>query len=323
MRNFVAAMLLLFAAAMSSASTLDELEARADRAKTCSNPGNQAELAAINHEVTHLVEADGLHTATEFARAARLVTNPFFKLEAAQLRHELAMTAIALGDLDCADMLAATWDEVILATGRPRPFGIFKIEFQTDPGERFEVDETPKCIGNVLLAPVQARIQIRNKKDNPEVARLVEADQAARARPYAPSTLEEGIKLWREDRARFKKIVDLVNGGAVHTAADFEHAALVCQHGSVFGDYQLAHELALCAVVLGADDAMWLAGATYDRMLRSASYPQRFATQFLNGTLEAVSSDGINDTMRRAVVHSTLEDARKQEESLREQMQGH
>jgi len=320
-RAFTLAVCLIGTAA--GAATLDELEARADKARSAADSPSQAELAAITREVEQLVDSDGLHTASDFARAAKLVSDPYFKLEPARLRHELTLTAVALGDAASADELAATWDDVILATGRERPFGVLKMQFQNGPGERFDVDEAPKCICEVLLAPVQARMRARDKKDNAEVSRLVEADQKARADPRGPMSMEDGIRFWRQDKARIKRIEDIVDAGGLHTAADFEHAALVCQHGSVFADYQLAHELALCAIVLDDGDATWLAGAAYDRMMLSASYPQRFATQFLNGTLESVSNDGINDTMRRAVVHGTLDDARKQEASLREQMLGH
>jgi len=312
----------VLAACVARAGALDDLEVRAEKVRTGASPAYQAELAAITREIVQLVDSDALRTASDFARAAKLVANPYFKLEPARLRHELTLTAVALGDETCADQLASTWDDVVLATGRERPFGVLKIQFQTGPGERFEVDEAPKCISEVLLAPVQSRIRARDRKDNGELAKIIEADQDARTHPRGPMTVEGGIKLWHEDRARFKRVVDLVNGGGLHTAADFERAALVCQHGGVFADYQLAHELALCAVVLGSEDATWLAGATYDRMMLAASYPQRFATQFLNGNLEAVGTDGINDTMRRAVVHGTLDDARKQEQSLRQQMQG-
>jgi hypothetical protein len=314
---------LLFAVVAACASTLDELEARADKARASSDPAGQAELAAITREVEQLVDSDALHSASDFARAAKLVSNPYFKLEPARLRHELTLTAVSLGDEASADQLASTWDDVILATGRERPFGVRKFQFQNGPGERFEVDEAPKCICDVLLAPVQARIRTRDRKDNSEVAKIVDADQKARSDWHTPTNMEEGLRIWREDKARIKRIEDIVEGGGLHTATDFENAALVCQHGSVFADYQLAHELALCAVVLGDGDATWLAGATYDRMMLSASYPQRFATQFLNGNLETVGNDGINDTMRKAVVHVTIEDARRQEQSLREQMLGH
>jgi hypothetical protein len=243
-------------------------------------------------------------------------------LEQARIRHELVLAAVVLGHTDSMDLLAGTWDQVILATGRRRPFGILKFQFQNGPGERFEVEPAPKCVLEVLQAPVQAREKAKGKKNSVELARIVEADQEARKQPFGGMSMDRCLKLWQEDRARYRRVLGLVKGGAVKTATDYERAALVCQHGGTFADFQLAHELALCAVVLGSESASWLAGATYDRMMLSASYPQRFATQFLNNSLEPVAGEGINDTIRRAVVHGTLDDARRQERLLREQVQG-
>jgi hypothetical protein len=220
------------------------------------------------------------------------------------------------------DILAQTWDEVIVATGRNRPFGVVKLAFQTGPGERFEVEPAPKCVSEVLLQPMRAREKAREQRSNVELVRIVEEDQAARKQPFTALTADQCAKLWQEDRRRFRRVIELVKRGSLKTGADFERAALVCQHGGAFDDYQLAHELALCAVVLGSEDASWLAGATYDRMMLAAGYQQRFATQFLNNSLEPVASNGIGDAVRKAVVHGTLDDARRQELLLRDLAQG-
>ncbi|MBL8065385.1 MAG: hypothetical protein JNM34_05945 [Chthonomonadaceae bacterium] len=65
--------------------------------------------------------------------------------------------------------------------------------------------------------------------------------------------------------------------------------------------------------MLGDKSASWLAGASYDRMFSNSGYPQRFATQYsMNGgvtKLNTFDPEGINDTMRKMVVHHTLADA--------------
>ncbi len=127
-----------------------------------------------------------------------------------------------------------------------------------------------------------------------------------------PAQLEEMAK---GDVARLRRTKELVQSGDLATADDFDHAALVFQHGNVFEDYATAHELSVCALLLGKRSASWLAGASYDRMLVHCGIPQRFATQYggVSGVtrLQRVETWGINDSERKRIVKVTLEEARK------------
>jgi hypothetical protein len=82
------------------------------------------------------------------------------------------------------------------------------------------------------------------------------------------------------DRQRNVRIREIVKEGGLQTARDFANASLVMQHSSAFAGYELAHELAVCSMLLG-DRGMgrWLVAATYDRMLNSVGHDQRFGTQ--------------------------------------------
>ncbi|MEI8282657.1 MAG: hypothetical protein WCG75_09660, partial [Armatimonadota bacterium] len=95
----------------------------------------------------------------------------------------------------------------------------------------------------------------------------------------------------------------------------FDHASLVLQHGSTWRDFSLAHELSICSLILGNKKAAWLSAATYDRMLGSGGYRQRFGTQYgsVGGgkfSLDLVDSTGINDTERKAMHCPTLDEAK-------------
>ena len=92
-------------------------------------------------------------------------------------------------------------------------------------------------------------------------------------------------------------------------SAHFAAASLVLQHGDVYASYALAHELSLCALLLGDKNSAWLLAATYDRMLGAAGHDQRFGTQYRGiSTVKLIEVDafGINDTERTAMHCPTL-----------------
>jgi hypothetical protein len=104
--------------------------------------------------------------------------------------------------------------------------------------------------------------------------------------------------------------------GELRTAADFANASLVMQHSARFSGYQTAHELAVCAMLLGdRGTGRWLIAATYDRMLGSVGHEQRFGTQYSGGpgqpaTMQPVDTAGICDAQRTALGCPTLEQAK-------------
>lgn len=88
------------------------------------------------------------------------------------------------------------------------------------------------------------------------------------------------------DAARLARVAQLIDEGAVQTADDHLHAALVLQHGPAPDHAWRAHELAKTAADLGAPGAeQWyharsLAAAAYDRWLVQQGRPQKYGTQF-------------------------------------------
>jgi hypothetical protein len=195
----------------------------------------------------------------------------------------------------------------MMATGRYRRFGALPMGFDNARGQRWWVDKAPKIISYVIK---DQKLPTR-KERNGEVAKLVKADQDAREKQWDFNDHAAMMKYMNEDRKRMSRIKELVNKGALYTAEDFSDAGLVCQHGGTFTDYMLAHELAVCSLLLGNKQAAWLCAAAYDRMLCSASYPQRFATQMDgNLNLRPVDSNGINERMRKIVVGRTLQEMR-------------
>jgi hypothetical protein len=109
---------------------------------------------------------------------------------------------------------------------------------------------------------------------NEELRQLYEADQGDRLASEVPADVME------RDRARRRRVTELLDAGAAEAGQDFFHAAMVFQHGEDLGDYQRAHELALRAAELGHRPGRWLAAAAHDRWLMNQGRPQKYGTQF-------------------------------------------
>ncbi len=135
--------------------------------------------------------------------------------------------------------------------------------------------------------------------DNREMTAIVARDQADRADtpPKNEQTLEQA------DRERRMQTAALLKRGLLHTGPDFDHAALVFQHGTASEDYLLAHVLAVIAVSKGQSGAVWISAATLDRYLQSLHQPQIFGTQYkvLNkdpSTQEPYDRSLVSDALR-------------------------
>lgn len=107
-----------------------------------------------------------------------------------------------------------------------------------------------------------------------ELRRLYAEDQEDRRVNPLPANLIE------RDRARRRRVGELLDAGAAQTGEDFFHAAMVFQHGEALEDYLRAHELALGASGLGYRRGRWLAAAAYDRWLVNQGRPQKYGTQY-------------------------------------------
>src|SRR5215831_12354489 len=109
---------------------------------------------------------------------------------------------------------------------------------------------------------------------NEELRQLYEADQADRRGGQLSPDVSES------DRARRRRVAELLDVGAVESGEDFFHAAMVFQHGDGLDDYQRARELALRAAELGHRPGRWLAAAALDRWLMRQGRPQKYGTQY-------------------------------------------
>jgi len=129
------------------------------------------------------------------------------------------------------------------------------------------------CVLLAMLAPVQAQVA-----DNAELASIHREDQQARA---DAANIDWPV-VYREDAARRARVLALMRDGALRTAADHYHAAMVFQHGSGLEDIRIAHALSTLASTLDPDEIRyrWLAAASWDRIMTTRLQPQWFGTQF-------------------------------------------
>lgn len=154
-------------------------------------------------------------------------------------------------------------------------------------------------------------------RDNVELRRLRDEDQ----RDRAPAAIDWTVVTPR-DRARLKRVKELIAADGLHTANDYVRSALILQHGEAPDDFLLAHEFCVAAMVLGKNDreSASLAAAAEDRYLMNAGRPQRFGTQFTKGgagpwRLHPVG-DGVTDALRRVMAVPSLAEARAREAEM-------
>jgi hypothetical protein len=116
---------------------------------------------------------------------------------------------------------------------------------------------------------------------NSELDALYEQDQADREGVFGDGgTLPSSLT--KRDEERLQRVEAILDAGAARVSADFEHAAMLFQHGHDVEAYRRAHALALQAVQLDPSNkhAKWLAAASKDRELVTLGKPQLYGTQF-------------------------------------------
>lgn len=82
-------------------------------------------------------------------------------------------------------------------------------------------------------------------------------------------------------KQRRERVVSLYAQGALRSAQDNYHAALVMLYGEDVAHFELARTFARRAAALGEPRAWSVVAAAWDRMLLSRGKPQRFGTQFV------------------------------------------
>ena len=254
--------------------TLADLEARAPKENSYPDATPQ-----FHQEVIRLIESNTLASGDDFFRAATMATGHIEEYRSVRMRYELALAAAAKGNLEAEKSLPLFWDSLLRTLGRPIRFDPSGLAASNPDDPSFTREPAPKVIESVLLHPTEARDAASKAKDNAEVKKIVDADQAVR-KNWDKLTPDDFKTVAAEDHQRNARIREIVNEGSLHTAQDFANASLVMQHSSDFAGFQLAHELAVCSTVLGDRGlGRWLIAATYDRMLNSVGHDQRFGTQ--------------------------------------------
>ena len=152
---------------------------------------------------------------------------------------------------------------------------------------------------------------------------LYEADQGDR-RFTSPPSEEEWRAITRRDRERRARVLELVRSGALESAEDYYHAAMVLQHGEGSEDVLVAHILATVAGFKGHEGGRWLSAAALDRFLHRIDRPQRLGTQYQRDDpddpwTQEPYERWLPDAVREAYGVRPLEN---QEEFLREMNEG-
>ena len=156
-------------------------------------------------------------------------------------------------------------------------------------------------------------------QDNAELTKLFKEDQADRmpaAGKLSPSV--DWSVVTPRDRAREKRVKELIAADALGTGRDYYHAAMVLQHAPTPDDYLLAHDLCVVAIARGEERAKWLAAASLDRFLTNIGRAQRFGTQFQSKDMDhpvtlMATDPSVPDSLRRALNVPTLDQAKERE----------
>jgi hypothetical protein len=297
--------------ALSSNSPVTLAMLEAQPANTPSDLGWQLALQRAKQAV-QLIEGNTLQTGDEFLRVSKFVSVSDNRFRADRVRYELLLAAAALGQAEAERGLASAWDGILASLGRPLRTDFLGLVRQHP--EFYEFDAAPGCVQTVLREPEKARVAAKSSPRNDELKSIVDADQADR-RNWDKLTPAEMKAAGERDADRNLRTRQIIKAGDLRTASDFADAALVMQHSATFSGYQMAHELAVCSLLLGdRGTGRWLIAATYDRLLGSIGHDQRFGTQYQGmagtTTLATVDPAGICDAERKALGCPTLEQAR-------------
>lgn len=134
-----------------------------------------------------------------------------------------------------------------------------------------------------------------------ELRNLAKADQADRAWSLQgrPPTEAELSHMVAEDAKRLVRVRELLQQDQIVTAEDFDHAALLSQHGDTPEDILAAHELSFIALLKKKGRGLGnLPVLAEDRFLERIGYRQRFGSQgrsFVQGKESNTDQSAVND----------------------------
>lgn len=275
---------------------VEELKALADA---------KSDAVSIAARIQVGLENDELKSEKDFLAACQYAPVITGRLPEARFRYEMALTALCMGEKSSLPLLCTTWDNLFDSVSRPR-----RKEKPSFAGGRERFLPTARVIRDIWCGKVTKAPAI-----NPRIKVLFDEDQDARQGDWSKFTSKDIEKMIKGDASRLKEARTIVSQGKVSAGKDFEMLAFIFQHAMTFEDYATAHELAICAVIRGEISATWIAGASYDRMMVSASYPQRFGTQFRSTgdkiTFDTIDISMTNDRERKIVIRKTLDEAMK------------
>jgi len=167
------------------------------------------------------------------------------------------------------------------------------------------------------FANAQSSAKVQDK-DNQELTRLMDEDQADRMPPAGKSIDWKTVAA--RDESRLKRAKEIYSQNQLRTGNDYFNAALVLQHSNTPEDYLLAHEL--CVVAISKRRGIEsLAAASEDRFLMSIGRPQRFGTQYKSEgpnqpyRLYKIES-GVTDELRRIMMVPSLAEAKAREPEM-------
>jgi hypothetical protein len=147
--------------------------------------------------------------------------------------------------------------------------------------------------------------------DNVELEALRKVDQSDRHFVSSPQEIN-WERISKRDAARQQRVRELLLADEVHTARDFDNAALIMQHGNKPSDFLLAHELAAIAAYKGNFGS--LPALAQDRWLDSIGRQQRWGSQSdWEGRKKPMPKTGavVTDQMRRDLLLPTLAETEK------------
>ena len=289
--------------------TLTKLEETVAKA-TKAQPFDAKTLMAVNQTVIRMAGSNAFTTPDEFYRASKLISDMRNEYDFSRVKHELCLAALGGGDERAALEVKKTWDSFIISTGREQRIGTMIVP----DWDKYRVSPAPISIRTLMMDPINGRTLAKAAQSDKEVTDICAADQAAREN-FSKFTAAQMHDMATGDKKRLSRMLELLEAGRVQTSNDFDHASLVFQHGETWTHYCIAHELSICTLLLDSKKSAWLTAASYDRMLCSGGFHQRFATQYGsagNGpiTLNPVDTIGMGDAERKAMKCPTLEQAK-------------
>ncbi len=115
------------------------------------------------------------------------------------------------------------------------------------------------------------------KERSLELKKLADQDQEDRKASNIPP--EEWSKISKRDAKRRKRVGEIFGEGCFHVGQDYDHAALIYQHGDTPDHFYQAFIWALKASELGVVDAKQFSALAIDRYLNSIGKKQLFGSQ--------------------------------------------